>query len=63
MNIIGWVHFGDKAACGGKVAESLNTCTGRRVPYSFQGARMACRKNWVIIDGFSRSILAMAAAR
>jgi len=58
MNIIGWIREGDKAACGGKVAEGLNTCTSHGIPYSFQGARMACRKNCVIAEGFSRSTLA-----
>jgi uncharacterized Zn-binding protein involved in type VI secretion len=58
MKIIGWIREGDKAACGGKVVEGLNTCTGRGIPYSFQGARMACPKNCVIIEGFTRSLLA-----
>ena len=58
MKIIGWIRQGDTTACGGKVAEGLNTCTGRGVPYSFQGARIACRKNCVIAEGFSRSTLA-----
>ena len=63
MNIIGWIRQGDRAACGGTVAEGLSTCTGRGVPYSFQGARMACRNNCVITDGFSRSILANGRCR
>lgn len=58
MNIIGWIREGDKAACGGKVAEGLSTCTSRGVPYSFQGARMACCNNCVIAEGFTRSTLA-----
>ncbi|WP_175001202.1 hypothetical protein [Duganella vulcania] len=33
MNIIGWIREGDQAACGGKVAEGLTTCTGHGVPY------------------------------
>ena len=57
MKIIGWIRLGDVAACGGKVAEGLNTCTGRGIAYSFEGARMACRNNCVIAEGFSRSKL------
>jgi uncharacterized Zn-binding protein involved in type VI secretion len=57
VKIIGWIREGDRAACGGIVAEGLSTCTGRGVPYSFQGARMACRKSCVIAEGFSRSTL------
>lgn len=63
MKIIGWIRQGDKSACGGKVADGLNTCTGRGVPYSFQGARMACSKNCVIIEGFSRSTLSNGRSR
>jgi uncharacterized Zn-binding protein involved in type VI secretion len=63
MNIIGWIRQGDKSACGGEVAEGLETATGRGVPYSFQGARMACRKNCVIAEGFSRSVLANGHSR
>jgi uncharacterized Zn-binding protein involved in type VI secretion len=63
MSIIGWIREGDKAACGGKVAEGLSTCTGRGVPYTFQGARMACRKHCVIAEGFSRSTLANGRSR
>ena len=63
MNIIGWIREGDKAACGGKVVEGLNTCTGRGIPYSFQGARMACRNNCVIVEGFSRATLANGRSR
>jgi uncharacterized Zn-binding protein involved in type VI secretion len=63
VKIIGWIRQGDTTACGGKVAEGLNTCTGRGVPYSFQGARIACRKNCVIAEGFSRSTLANGRSR
>ena len=58
MNIIGWIRQGDKAACGGLVVEWLSTCTGHGVPYSYQGARMACRNSCVIAEGFDRSTLA-----
>lgn len=63
MKIIGWIRQGDKAACGGAVAEGLSTCTSRGVPYSFQGARMACSKNCLIAEGFSRSTLANGRSR
>jgi uncharacterized Zn-binding protein involved in type VI secretion len=63
MKIIGWIREGDKAACGGKVAEGLGTCTSRGVPYSFEGARMACRNSCVIAEGFSRSTLANGRSR
>ncbi len=63
MSIIGWIREGDKAACGGTVAEGLNTCTGLGVPYTFQGARMACRNNCVIVEGYSRATLANGCSR
>ncbi|HEY1150265.1 MAG TPA: PAAR domain-containing protein, partial [Pseudoduganella sp.] len=47
----------DVAACGGVVAEGLSTATSNGVPYSFQGARMACRKSCVIAEGYARSTL------
>lgn len=58
MRIIGWIRAGDKTACGGSVVEGLSTCTSLGVPVSFQGARIACPKNCVIAEGFSRSTLA-----
>jgi uncharacterized Zn-binding protein involved in type VI secretion len=57
MNIIGWIREGDKAACGGTVVEGDLTCTSHGRAYSFHGARMACRKNCVIAEGFIRSTL------
>mgnify|MGYP000672159484 CR=1 FL=1 len=63
MNIIGWIRLGDKAACGGNVVEGLETCRGRGVPYSFEGAHMACRNNCVIAEGFSRSTLSNGRSR
>lgn len=44
MEIIGWIRQGDKAACGGTVVEGLKTCTSRGVPYTYQGAQVACQK-------------------
>ena len=57
MEIIGWIRYGDKAACGGTVVEGDLSCTSYGRPYSFQGARMACRKNCVIVEEFVSSTL------
>ena len=57
MKIIGWIRYGDKAACGGTVIEGDQTCISHGRAYAFQGARVACRKNCVIADGFPRSTL------
>jgi len=57
MKIIGWIREGDKAACGGAVVEGDHTCTSDGRAYSFQGARMACRKNCVIAEGWMTSTL------
>lgn len=51
MKIVGWIRTGDKAACGGTVVEGIDNCTSYGVPYSFEGARVACRKNCVIVEG------------
>ena len=57
MKIIGWIRYGDKTACGGTVVEGHPTCISHGRAYSFQGARVACRKNCVIVEGFIRSTL------
>lgn len=57
MEIIGWIRYGDKAACGGTVVEGDLTCISHGRAYAFQGARMACQKNCVIANGFIRSTL------
>lgn len=57
MKIIGWIRYGDKAACGGTVIEGDQTCLSHGRAYAFQGARMACRKNCIIAHGFPRSTL------
>lgn len=57
MKIIGWIRYGDKTACGGTVVEGHPTCISYGKPYAFQGARVACRKNCVIVEGFPRSTL------
>ncbi|MDR9835326.1 PAAR domain-containing protein [Herbaspirillum huttiense] len=57
MKIIGWIRYGDKAACGGTVIEGDQTCRSHGRAYAFQGARVACRKDCIISDGFPRSTL------
>lgn len=57
MKIIGWIRYGDKAACGGTVIEGDQTCRSHGRAYAFQGARVACRKDCIIADGFPRSTL------
>ncbi len=48
MKIIGWIRYGDKAACGGTVVEGEPFVTSHGRPLAPYGARMACRKNCVI---------------
>lgn len=57
MNIIGWIRVGDRATCGSEVIEGLTTCTGYGIPYSFQGAHIACGNNCIIAEGYARSTL------
>jgi uncharacterized Zn-binding protein involved in type VI secretion len=57
MKIIGWIRYGDKTACGGTVVEGDQTCTSYGRAYTFQGARIACHKGCVIVEGFPRSTL------
>jgi uncharacterized Zn-binding protein involved in type VI secretion len=57
MSIIGWVRQGDKAACGGVVAQGCPTDISHGQAYTFQGAKMLCRKKCVIADGYAKSIL------
>lgn len=52
MKIIGWIREGDKAACGGLVMEGDPFCNGQGRADAFQGARMACKKNCTIAEGF-----------
>ena len=63
MDIVGWIREGDKAACGGTVVEGDQTCKSYGRAYAFQGARMACRKNCVIAEGFGRSTLTNGRSR
>ena len=57
MKIIGWIRYGDKAACGGVVVEASAVEISHGRGYTFQGARMACKNGCVIAEGFARSTL------
>jgi uncharacterized Zn-binding protein involved in type VI secretion len=57
MEIIGWIRYGDKAACGATVIEASSAEISYNKGYSFEGARMACRKNCIIIEGFPSAFL------
>lgn len=50
MNTIGWIRYGDKAACGGVVVEGSTTEISHGRPLAYYGARMACRKHCVIME-------------
>ncbi|WP_288407176.1 PAAR domain-containing protein [uncultured Herbaspirillum sp.] len=63
MKIIGWIREGDRAACGAMVVEGDRTCRSHGRAYTFVGARMACPKNCVIAEGFTRSTLTNGRAR
>jgi len=54
---LGWIRKGDKAACGGIVAEGLPNMRSHGVEASFQGARMNCRKNCTIAEGLPQFTL------
>jgi uncharacterized Zn-binding protein involved in type VI secretion len=45
MEIVGWIRRGDKAACGGMVAEGLPTFISYGEMMSYEGAKMLCQKN------------------
>jgi uncharacterized Zn-binding protein involved in type VI secretion len=57
MSIVGWVRVGDKAACGGVVLEGCPTKISHGRPFSYQGAKMVCRKKCVIAGAYSTSSL------
>jgi uncharacterized Zn-binding protein involved in type VI secretion len=57
MVIIGWVRQADRAACGGIVAEGDPFVISDGIPYTFQGAKVACRKSCVIAEGYQLSTL------
>jgi uncharacterized Zn-binding protein involved in type VI secretion len=57
MEIIGWIRQDDKAACGGVVVEGDPLFIGDGLPYTFEGARLSCKKNCVIAEGYAFSTL------
>ncbi len=52
MSIIGWIRQGDKASCGGTVIEGYLTSTSHGRACTFKGAKMACRKNCVVVEAY-----------
>jgi uncharacterized Zn-binding protein involved in type VI secretion len=62
-NLRGWLRLGDQADCGGTVAEGSACDTSDGIGYTFQGARMSCRKHCTIADGYPQSILSNGAAQ
>jgi uncharacterized Zn-binding protein involved in type VI secretion len=50
--ILGWLRVDDKAACGGTVIEGNLTNISMGKAIAFQGARIACRHNCTIREGF-----------
>ncbi|AYB62919.1 PAAR domain-containing protein [Ralstonia solanacearum] len=51
MKLIGWIRHGDKAACGGTVAEGHATSVSHGRSLSYVGGRMACPRGCVIAEG------------
>lgn len=49
--------MGDRAACGAMVCEGDQFVTSMGRPYTFQGAKLACKKNCVIAEGYLFSTL------
>lgn len=49
MSIVGWIRVLDKTSCGGTVIEGCATEISHGKPYSFTGARIACKYNCVIV--------------
>lgn len=63
MEIRGWLRATDAADCGGTVAEGSSCEFSGGIGYTFQGARMACPKSCVIVEGYPRSLLANGKAQ
>jgi uncharacterized Zn-binding protein involved in type VI secretion len=53
----------DRANCGGTVAEGVPCDTSDGIGYAFLGARMSCRENCTIAEGYPDSILSNGAAQ
>ncbi len=63
MKLVGWIRYGDKAACGSMVAEGSMVDISHGRGYSFVTARMACRKGCVIAQGYPTATLSNGRAR
>lgn len=57
MKIIGWIRIGDKASCGGVVAEASQSEKSHGLGYAFQGGTMSCNKGCKIADGYAHAKL------
>jgi uncharacterized Zn-binding protein involved in type VI secretion len=57
MDIVGSIREQDRAACSGMVAEGDQFTISDGRAYAFRGARMACKKNCVIAEGYAFSTL------
>jgi uncharacterized Zn-binding protein involved in type VI secretion len=49
--ILGWLRVGDKAACGGAVAEGIPNNLSMGKPLTFLGAKIGCRGGCSIAEG------------
>jgi uncharacterized Zn-binding protein involved in type VI secretion len=49
--ILGWIRFGDKAACGGTVCEGIPNNIRMGQPLAFVGAKIACKHGCIIATG------------
>lgn len=57
MKIIGWIRLGDKASCGGVVAEGSATEKSHGIGYAYQGAAMNCQNGCTIADAHAHAQL------
>jgi hypothetical protein len=63
MAIVGWIRYGDEAACGAMVAEGSVVEISHGRGYSFVTARMACRKGCTIAEGYPTATLSNGRAQ
>lgn len=57
MKSLGWIRYGDKAACGAEVVEACPNVKSHGRELTFYGARLACRKYCVIVQAHPRFTL------
>lgn len=53
MRILGWIRVGDRAACGGIVAEGHDRISYDGIAYSYQDAKVHCPQACVIVEAAS----------